>query len=765
MVRITKVPAFAVQLAAKQQQQDLQLQQQLSRTHPQAQPRSQSQSSPGQHQSQQLQAQLQQQQQQQAQQLKSQQPSSAPQVKGSLVAFGHKADWDFSTGNKKDEGQLDGHAKGKPLRLNGQTLALLASTDWGHLRTEVPINRHVTLGHACKPAHCGTVRVPLGNTAERQSTPAKGRPDSAPLVPSTLLTSPPKTPNIAAVKAGQQVPKRISPQLPKTLSFKDQPSMGSATSSPRSLSPDSYRAISGKAQTLANAAAALGSPKLANPRASSPLSRSGPTHIQASPSSGRHRSPSPLSRPTTAGHFPAHSAVQWVTPGRAAAKSGKPEPLPNLAAATGRSGLTARSRGRSWKAAQEEVRRLDQAKPSFMQSLRTRSLSPQSRAANSVTRPMWQQYERHVTPDRASARQGPIRRVFQGIARSASGQHDEQGRAFHHETPEAGPSGLEHEPNQAPTISAKLIKKRSAADRSLQAPTQSPAVKAWCPAGQAPFTARAAPSKPQSLGLQPCSSAASPSLASHSWLEGPSGARASPAQPQPIKAGQQALAALLSKQTAWESTRSNSLPPVLSQVTALLRCNSEPVFTVPDRTASELAMTADPQLGQSVQPAATAVGHDETQGQLVPSLEAAAVAAASAAGAAQELLDGSSQSVMASAVTEAAVAAQSAAPALKPALSSRGLRSELRVSFAKQLQTDIQAEVQQAQHGAACTSSNYFLEEGYFKEAGNVRGNGVGSDSQKGREAASGLEQEGGEREAADRGSIAPVAARLFDAG
>ena len=403
-------------------------------------------------------------------------------------------------------------------------------------------------------------------------------------------------------------------------------------------------------------------------------------------------------------------------------------------------GRAARSRGRTsssaWRAAQEEVQKLDAAKPSFMQSLRTRSLSPESQRAKSngtaVARPTWQQYERHVTPDRASTRTAPIRRVFQGIARTDPGMHDRQGRAFCSELAEAGPSGVDHVPNQAPTVSSKPLKKKSSVKR-LESPAQSagtsPAVKAWSPAGKAPFTARAVPGKPlssaakgRSLGSQTFSPA-SASLAGHTQLEGSSAARASPAQPQPIRAGQQAIAALLAKQAAWEITRRTSLPPVLSEITAFLQCNSQSVLTPPARTATELAAAADPQLGQAAWESATAVVIDGSERQRAPSLEAAAVAAtASDSDAEQGLPAGQKQSIAALSTAEDAVSSQTQAlvPVSKPSLSSRSLKSELRVSFAEQNQSDIEAEGQHAQRGSKTPGGNYFLGAGYFQEAGTV---------------------------------------------
>ncbi len=164
-------------------------------------------------------------------------------MKGAQVAFGHKADWDFSTGTKRADERLDEQASGKSLRLNGQTLALLGNTDWGHLRTEVPVNRHVTMEHACKLAHHSSASMPFSNTADRQSSPLKGRPGSAAVNPSP---APPTAPAAALAKSGKLLHAgSASLQLHITLSSWAQAPMGSTVSSPRSLSPNSYLARTG----------------------------------------------------------------------------------------------------------------------------------------------------------------------------------------------------------------------------------------------------------------------------------------------------------------------------------------------------------------------------------------------------------------------------------------------------------------------------------------------------------------------------------------
>ena len=702
VVKIKTAPAAAVQLTIKQQQQqhELQLKQQLQQ---QPQLRQQSQRQDMLQilhcQQQQLPAQLRQQLlQHQAQQERVERPTSAPQLKGTRVAFGHKADWDLSTGKVRADGLLDGQASGKPVRLNGQTLALLGSTDWGHLRTEVPVNRHVSLEHACSFANHSQGSQPIGKTAERQRTPLKGRPGSPTVKQPTVDSASPQLASPAKIAESGKLVQQCSSslQLPRTL--EGTAPLGSAASSPRCLSPNSYLARSSKSQTLANSAAVGGNPSSALRRSTSPMSRSARAKTLASSNPGGWRSSSPLSR---------LSMGQSAIPG------------------------TARARGRtssSWKAAQEQVQKLREAEPlNFMQILRTRSLSPQAQdlkcKSAAAARPMWQQYDRHVTPPRAASRAAPIRRAFQGIARTASGLREEQGRAFQHESAEAAPSGLDHVPNQAPPVSAKPAKKRKSLDSRHATNAQSSPVKAWSPAGKA--LARVTSESPQSSGrtvLQPYPSSTSHQLQSAS---GDLGLGVSIGQSRPIRAGQEARAALLTKQAAWQATRSTSLPPVLSQITALLCCHAESILSPPARTATELALAADPQLGQKA--AGPAVASVRQLQPLVLDYQATAPAA-EAGDAHEKALHSCDSDYSIDAHTEAADAEASAAfpakiavPTLKPSLSSAGFKSGLRVSFARQIQTDIAAQAQHAQHDSGCNGGNYFLDEGYFQEAGTSR--------------------------------------------
>ena len=530
-----------------------------------------------------------------------------------------------------------GKCDGKPVRLTGQALALLGDTDWGRMRTEVPVNRHVTLEHACQPAHC---KLPSARGAEGQNPPSKGR-----------AADRSQSPDIA--KAGKVVEQHSS------ASGQQLPALGSAASSPRALSPNSYLARSGKLN-----------PDSAQPHSSSPLSRPGKVLNLSSSVLPQHRTSSPPPR------LPADSHVTGQS------------------ASCGSHGKHAGCRGRprlTWQTALEEVRKMDTARPTFMQSLRTRSLSPRTQGARSksgiVTQPLWQKYPRHTTPDRVSVRPAPVRRGFQGTSRTAP-------------IPEAGPSGLNHLPNQAAPVMSQSAQRKKDAHRAYASQAQ---VLPWSPAGKA-LAARAPQAEKPSKALNPNPPGKGGSAAQQ---EGTSGTTAG-AAPQPIRPGQKALAALLTKQAAWEQTRSISLPPVLSQITSLLQHNPEPICTLPVRSAQEL-ISAAPQLGQLAPQPATAVERPPDQWQELQSADAAAVVAQphDTQAVAQE-----------AAVDLNLLSAKIVAPALKPSSppASRSLKPEYRISLAEQIQAVLESEAQHAKRGAAQHGKGYFQGEGYFQE-------------------------------------------------
>ena len=99
-------------------------------------------------------------------------------------------------------------------------------------------------------------------------------------------------------------------------------------------------------------------------------------------------------------------------------------------------------------------------------------------------------------------------------------------------------------------------------------------------------------------------------------------------------AGQLASAALQTKQDAWEHTRTHRLPSLLSQVTELLRCKSEPLRLAPERSATELMCAAAPQLGQQMPLPATAAAWGSYTAER--QVEEVATAAASNAATAED---------------------------------------------------------------------------------------------------------------------------------
>ena len=712
MVRIKSAPESAVALALQQQHQQQQqqllqqqlLSQQMSLLQAPSQQQPQQPAPPPQL----YQSLLQSPRQLLLQDAKLNRPSSAPERP--QIAFGHKADWDFSTGSKKAEGQVMGKANGKPVKLTGQALALLGSVDWGHLRTEVPVNRHVTMEHA-QQCLCSA------SPAERQTSPQKGR-LRLPITPDRSQSPDVARPgNLAA-----QGPPSLQPL--QSLTYAGQAHAGSPGSSPRSLSPNSYLARSGKLN-----------PSSAQPHSSS-LSRPGKMDNNGCPHPSQRDSSSPLLVPAADGQLAAQSACHSKRP---------------------------RSRGRSssaWQNAVEEMRKMGKSKPSFMQGLRSHSLSPHTQDSRGKTanKPVWQQYQRHVTPDRSLARPAPIKRVFQGLSRSASGRHDQQGRAFWRESPEAVPSGHEHVINHAPTITAQPVKKKSALRTSVKKSVDlasAPAGVPWSPAGKAPPPRASQAAKPLQI---PASSSAR--RASQDQLVASNlGALAS--QPCPFRAGQQALAALLTKQAAWEHTRSTSLPPVLSQVTTMLQCKSEPLQCPPSRSATELVLAADPQLGQQASQSATAV---ECERQDIQSGAIASMSALHNAAVVELVAERNMISQDADVAGLDSSHAQIVQPGLKPSSSSRTFKPQLTVSFAEQIRLALELEAQSARRDTAPSRGKYFQDAGYFQEAARAVGNPAGAEAEDSRLKLE-VREEAGVRGEPEEGIEADAIETLCDAG
>ena len=307
------------------------------------------------------------------------------------------------------------------------------------------------------------------------------------------------------------------------------------------------------------------------------------------------------------------------------------------------------------------------AQPSFIQTLRDWGLGPTS--SGPLTQPMWQPYNRHVTPDRDSSRSALARRALaekaQALQRlnesSAAGlssglaartQQPRVKLSTHQAHSPAQTREVRHPENWDSTVRGSIAAwsdnvplschqrisgRRSAHDshtHNRPAPTSrsvgGPASVANT--GNNNIAECQSPTNHGTQGalLHPCplkpsvgrlwgrssSPTASQLKVSQSPVSPPSGEmkktqnRAMSVQSgaKPYRAGQLASAALQTKQDAWEHTRMHRLPSLLSQVTELLCCNSEPVLLVPERSATELMCAAAPQLGQQTPLPATAAG-------------------------------------------------------------------------------------------------------------------------------------------------------------
>lgn len=258
--------------------------------------------------------------------------------------------------------------------------------------------------------------------------------------------------------------------------------------------------------------------------------------------------------------------------------------------------------------------------------------------------------------------------------------------------------------------------KKKSTHRAHASHTQALPGTPWSPAGKALVPrASQAEKPPKPLAPSPAGKGRSAGQP-----EGPSDARAeaAPSQPQPIRAGQQALAALLSKQAAWEQTRSISLPPVLSQITSLLQHDPAPFPTLPVRSAQEL-ISAAPQLGQLLPQPATAVERPPDQCEELQPEAAAAVVASDAAAVSVQMHDPEAVGQEAAMHEDLnLLPAKIVAPALKPSSSpaSPSLKPEFRVSLAEHMRAALESEAQHAKRGAAQHGGKYFHGEAYFQE-------------------------------------------------
>ena len=292
-----------------------------------------------------------------------------------------------------------------------------------------------------------------------------------------------------------------------------------------------------------------------------------------------------------------------------------------------------------------------EAQPSFIQTLRDWGLGPVE--SGPLTQPMWQPYIRHVTPERDSARSALARRALAQKAlalqslsvpvAAATSSDSPQHRTLRHRAPGSATQAQQLRFSSPHTTDRSSVTeghgdhsqssdRHSSGDRTPWNATVRDASLKDVAKGSSPIshvTARDRnPSRQEGARGNPLvPSAFKPSL-SQLWSHSSSqqypsqnpGQPLHPSAPQsgtrrkrsnisssdamsqpggrPFRAGQLATAALQTKQAAWEHTRTHSLPSLLSQVTELLHCNSEPLLLVPERSATQLMHAAAPQLGQ-----------------------------------------------------------------------------------------------------------------------------------------------------------------------
>lgn len=303
--------------------------------------------------------------------------------------------------------------------------------------------------------------------------------------------------------------------------------------------------------------------------------------------------------------------------------------------------------------------------PNFVQTLRDWGLGPRTSAP--LTQPMWQPYQRHVTPERDSARQGLARKALaqkalalQKLSSSTNSglvSDYDQNRSARRtsgspQTVQTADTAKTRNSSSNPQRSNRVPWDSAVRDKSdaVGRPTEGVAGRnpnsyditsdtLSAPVALKPRVGQlwgrsASPSHAKHMTIRPFSASQShvglmperPSSASvpHDRHKAPQPSSASEfsnremrtsqhqhgrdaaaqAGPKPFRAGQLATAALQTKQAAWEHTRTQKLPSLLSQVTELLHCNSESLLLVPERSATELMYAASPQLGQYVPPAA-----------------------------------------------------------------------------------------------------------------------------------------------------------------
>lgn len=462
--------------------------------------------------------------------------------------------------------------------------------------------------------------------------------------------------NVSSDKSAQQPVQAVNPQNPpakvgdgqrqQSLDMQRRAAKQSLPMQSRSASPNSYLARSGRAASQ-----------------SRPAAKSGNTAAIRSACAPRIQQP-------RASHV-TRSDAEPPPHGKAAARKGQ---------ASSAAAVPVQGKARA-------------AQPSFIQTLRDWGLGPTS--SGPLTQPMWQPYNRHVTPERDSSRSALARRALAEKAQALQRLNDSSasglssGLAARTQQPQVklsthqahspaqawelrqranwdstGRSSIaavtdnvplcNHQQNSGSRAARNSCTQDTSASRSrsmerqasVKTPSDDDAAGVQNPSNhdtQEPVF-HPSPLKPSTSRLwgRSSSPAASQHQVSQATVPAASSEkkktqnRALPVQSEakPYRAGHWASAALQTKQDAWEHTRTHRLPSLLSQVTELLRCNSEPLLLAPERSATELMCAAAPQLGQQMPlPATVAARGSYTAGHQV---EEVATAGASNADTAED---------------------------------------------------------------------------------------------------------------------------------
>ena len=366
----------------------------------------------------------------------------------------------------------------------------------------------------------------------------------------------------------------------------------------RAATSNSYLAKSGHAADVPSSAARSSSPAQAHSSIDSPAAMS---QMKAA-----------AARAGSLGLSPRCSSSTAAAPDRLAA--GRSTSLANFDDAR----MSRPARAGQAKPGQAKLPTAESRQSGFIQTLRDWGLGPVS--SGPLTQPMWQPYQRHVTPERSSARSALARRALAQKALALQGSHSPgltgagtgAGQQHKHAHP-----GVDRISVAQPWTAASSFRHTGPRSQVVDNEPHSPDPSSDPSPGATgtalkPSLGRLWGRSLSPLGTRPQSSKphlSPPAQAGHSPVPQEQVKSGKP-KAKPIRAGQLATAALQTKQVAWEHTRTHSMPSLLSQVTELLRCNSEPLLLMPERSASELMYAAAPQLGHTAPQPATAVGWD-----------------------------------------------------------------------------------------------------------------------------------------------------------